>query len=61
MERPSVVEWCSLCSEREAHGTLRIEEPGTGELVPLPACVYCVAKIDNWVEGKMILKERPDE
>lgn len=55
------VEWCSLCNQRAAHGMLTIEEPGTEEHIPVPACVYCVAGITNWVEGKMVIKERPDE
>lgn len=59
---PSVVEWCSLCNQREAHGTLTIEDPThNNEHVGVPACVYCVSGIKNWVSGKMVIKERPDE
>lgn len=53
------VEWCSVCNGRPADGTLTIEEPGTSEYLPLPACLRCVAQIPNesWVEGKVTLKE----
>lgn len=57
LENVPAVEWCSLCNSRIAHGTLNIEEPGTGNLIPLPACVYCVAGIDNWVDGKLTFKD----
>lgn len=60
-ERVLSVEWCSLCNQRAAHGTLTIEEPTTKEHVPVPACVYCVAGIKEWVNGKLTIKERPDE
>lgn len=55
------VEWCSLCSSREAHGTLTIREPVSNELVAVPCCVYCAANPDIWEDGMVVLKERPDE
>lgn len=54
------VNWCSLCNQREAHGTLTVIDPVEGE-VPLYACVYCVANPDLWEDGKVVIKERPDE
>ena len=61
MEGLSVVEWCSLCGKRPADGTLTIEETGSGELIPLPSCVYCAANPEIWEDGMVVLKERPDE
>lgn len=61
MEGLSVIEWCSLCSQREAHGTLTIEAPGSGEEIPLPACLPCAMNPELWENGEVILKERPDE
>lgn len=57
----SVVEWCGLCNEREAHGTLTIVEPVSKEDMGIPSCVFCAANPELWENGKVIIKERPDE
>lgn len=57
----SVVEWCSLCNSNAAHGTLIVEVPGTEELIPLLSCVFCAANPELWKDGKVVIKERPDE
>lgn len=61
MESLAVVEWCGLCNERPADGTLTIVATGDTEEVPVPCCVYCAANPKIWEDGKVRIKERPDE
>lgn len=59
----TVVEWCGICNAREAAGTLFVVEPGGSDQIPIPACLPCVAQMpmSQWMEGKRVIKEKPDE